>query len=93
MEETKPIPSPAAERTVDTLAREYSQLCTKLGHLNHQIESLRRDSDLVLNSMRDLDFEFARVRQTEQEEAAKKAAETSNVVPINADAAPVAASN
>lgn len=44
-------------REISVIQAEYQQLCTKLGHLNYQIDALKRDCDIVISGLRDLNLE------------------------------------
>lgn len=50
-EETK------SPRTVEDVQRDYSNLCTKAGHIQYQIDTLSKDLDLLNQSRRDLNNE------------------------------------
>jgi len=58
-------------RTIGEIQGEYQTLCTKAGHIQYQISTLNKDLDLLNTSMRDLNFEAAKVSR-EAEEAKKE---------------------
>jgi septation ring formation regulator EzrA len=61
-------------RTVEEISQEYSRLCAKAGHCQYQIETLKKDLEMINQTLRDLNLEAAKAK-----EAAEKAKETSNV--------------
>ncbi len=61
-------------RTVAEISAEYSQGCTKAGHLQYQISAMSKDLDTLNQTLRDLNFEAASAQQKEAE-AAKAPAE------------------
>lgn len=61
-------------REISVIQTEYQQLCTKLGHLNYQIDAHKRDCDLIISSLRDLNLE-AVATQAASAEAAKSEGE------------------
>lgn len=62
-------------RTEDEIRSEYTNLCTKAGHLQLQITVLKEDLAVVNSTLKDLNFEALNVRRAREEEA-KKASES-----------------
>lgn len=60
-------------RSVDEIRNEYSQLCSKLGHVEYQIYVLEKDVEMMLKTLGDLNFEAAASARADEE--AKKASE------------------
>jgi hypothetical protein len=63
-------------RSVDAIQTEYTQLCTKAGHLQYQINALSKDLELVNKTLTDLNLEGAAAfkRESDKKEQEKKAA-------------------
>lgn len=67
------------KKTIEDLHREYTQLCTKAGHLNYQIAVLSEDLKIVYNTLKDLNFEAAKLSE-ENNKAKEAEAATSGAV-------------
>lgn len=48
-------------RTLETIQKEYGDLCFKAGSLQYQIVTFQKDLDITNNLIRDLNFEAAAV--------------------------------
>lgn len=63
------------ERTMNDVQQEFSTLCTRLGHLQYQVYIHGKDSEILSNQMRDLNFEAASIQakaqKTKEEEESK----------------------
>lgn len=53
------------ERTVETIHREYSDLCAKAGHFQYTIVTVQKDLDLVNEQLRALNLEAAALKAKE----------------------------
>lgn len=53
------------KRTIETIHKEYSELCAKAGHLNYQIYTLSKDLELVNQQLRDLNLEASALSAAE----------------------------
>ncbi len=57
-------------RTFETVQTEYQQMALRAGHLQYQIHALSKDLALLNDQMRDLNFEFAKIKGAESEKKA-----------------------
>lgn len=62
------------KRTFQMCAEEFTKLCNKAGELSYQINVLKKDLEMVTNTMRDLNIEASQLKQAEDEANAKAAA-------------------
>ncbi len=60
-------------RSVSEIQGEYQALCTKLGHLEYQIDAIKKDAELVKSTLRDLNLEAAASHASEQKAKEKEA--------------------
>lgn len=60
-------------RTVETIQQEYQSGCLKLGHLEYQVYTIKKDIDVLKSQLRDMNFEAAQIQAKASEEAAKAA--------------------
>lgn len=49
-------------RTIEDIKIEYGNLCVKAGHLQYQLYVLAKDLELVNSSLKDLNFEAAKIQ-------------------------------
>ena len=54
------------KRTMEEIQRDYTNACAKAGHLRFQIVTLEKDLDLLLNEVRDLNFEALSAAKKEE---------------------------
>lgn len=47
------------KRSVEEIQKEYTQVCAKAGHIQYNIEVLKRDLDMVFKTLGDLNLEAA----------------------------------
>ncbi len=66
------------ERTIESIHAEYSQICAKAGHAQYQIETLKKDLDILNGQLRDLNIEAAAL-DAKTKEAAKASSGGDNV--------------
>ena len=66
-------------RTIEDIHQNYTQICAKAGHNQYQIETLKKDLEILNGQLRDLNIEAAGLDAKAKEEAAKVA-----VTPIEA---------
>lgn len=70
------------EKTVEDLQREYTQLCSKAGHLQYQVSMLTAELSVVNESLKAINLEAAALAQQvkadklEEEKASKLPQET-----------------
>lgn len=70
-------------RTMQELQGEYQGLCTKAGDLQYKIWALKKDLELVNDTLRNINFEAVESQnQAAKDVEAAKAAEAAKVVPI-----------
>ena len=55
------------ERTVDSIHREYSELCARAGHIQYQIAVMSKDLELINEQLKTLNLEAAS-KQAKKEE-------------------------
>lgn len=72
-EEAAPTPVP---RTEQELSKEYTELCTKLGHAEYQARFQQSVVNAILSRIEGLDKELSFRKQLDAAEAKAKAAET-----------------
>ncbi len=61
-----------AERTMETVQLEYTQLCNRAGHIQYQLQTFKKDLELINKSLRDLNLEAAAINEKNQAEAKAK---------------------
>lgn len=59
-EQTKTETNPG--RGIPEIQAQYQGICTRLGHTWYQIHALEKDTELMLNTLRDLNLEAARAQ-------------------------------
>lgn len=64
----------SSKRSVKEIQEEYSQLCAKAGHLQYSIFSLKKDLEMLNDTLRDLNIEAANSNSREAAESAKQEA-------------------
>lgn len=64
-------------RGIPEIQQEYQSLCTKLGHLEYQMDAISKDANMVKSELRDLNLEAAAIqaKAPKPEEAAAPAVE------------------
>lgn len=60
-------------RSMEEIQKEYSQICFKAGQLQYQIHALNKDLEVVNSTLRDLNFEAAKVNAETKAAEEKKA--------------------
>lgn len=70
-------------RSVEDIRQEYSNLCTKAGHIQYQLKVWKDDLDLLNDQLKELNLEAAKAAQAEQ--AAKDAAAAAAATPVAAE--------
>lgn len=48
-------------KTVDDLQKEYTNLCTKAGHLQYQISTLKAELELVNSALKNINIEASQL--------------------------------
>lgn len=61
-------------RSSQDVQQEYARLCSQAGHLQYQIAVFDKDLEVLNNTLRELNFEYAAAQRRESE-AAKSAEE------------------
>jgi len=56
-------------RTLEDIKKEYADGCVKAGHIQYQLFTLSKDLEVLNNSLRDLNFEAAKLQTEEKKEA------------------------
>lgn len=80
MSELKKVSLPTAPvRTLDDVRNEYNQLAFRAGNLQYTIHAAEKDLDMLNESMRNLNFEAAKLQNEAASESAKKAEEAAAV--------------
>ncbi len=76
-------PANKSSRTVQEIQVEYSQLCTRAGHLQYQLSTLNKDLEAINGLLRDLNNEaFAAQQASEAKTKEDASEEASKVVSI-----------
>lgn len=73
------------DRTMQEIQNEYTSVCNKVGHINYQISTSKRDLELLYSALRDLNFEAAALQAKQKQKADEEAAasaESSKVVQL-----------
>ena len=73
--ELKSVEEPKARRKIAEIQQEYQQLCLRAGHTQYQLYTLKKDMELINDSLRNLNAEATAVKPLEDAENAKAAAE------------------
>lgn len=60
----------AKHRSVDEIRQEYSNLCSKAGHLQYSIKCLKDDLELVNEQLKELNLEAAAAANAEASKSA-----------------------
>jgi hypothetical protein len=67
-------------RKLAEIQQDYHNTCARAGHLRYQIEGLGKDLDLVLSTLRDLNFEAVAQQQAEKDKKVEAATEKAPLV-------------
>lgn len=59
------------DRTLETIQKEYGDMCFKAGSFQYQIVTLQKDLDILNGQIRDLNFEAAAVIAKSKEKASE----------------------
>lgn len=65
------------DRSVQDCQNDYQNMCLKAGHLQYQIFTLKKDLELVNESLRDVNLEAAGIKAKEAAQNEQKAEEQS----------------
>ena len=56
-------------KTLDELHKEYGNLCMQAGHIQYQIDILKKDLEVLNQTRKDINFEAAALKAKADEEA------------------------